>query len=140
MLVFGRRESEEQLVTEAGRLRALAIDIERILQGVEPQAMAGEEPAPVLDRWFLEVHIFDRATTGPKPKLAKALGATYHVGDFGGLRPDVVIECTGAGQVVLEAVRAAAIGGIACLAGISSGGHRFSLDIAAMNRKNMRAA
>jgi threonine dehydrogenase-like Zn-dependent dehydrogenase len=83
----------------------------------------------------LEVHIFDRATEGPKPKLAAALGATYHVGDFGGLRPDVVIECTGAGQVVLEAVRAAAIGGIACLAGISSGGHRFSLDIAAMNKE-----
>lgn len=53
MLVFGRRESEGQLVTEAGRLRALAIDIERILQGVEPQAMAGEGPAPILDRWFL---------------------------------------------------------------------------------------
>ena len=83
----------------------------------------------------LDVHLFDRATTGPKPELARSLGATYHVGDFGGLRPDVVIECTGAGQVVLDAVKATAIGGIACLAGISSGGHRFDLDVAAMNKE-----
>lgn len=83
----------------------------------------------------LEVHVFDRATAGPKPELTRQLGGTYHVGDFGGLRPDIVIECTGVGQVVLDAVKAAAIGGIVCLAGISSGGHNFDLDIAAMNKQ-----
>src|SRR5262249_22745103 len=43
-----------------------------------------------------ELHILDRMEKGPKPDLARELGATYHVGGFEGLRPDVVIECTGA--------------------------------------------
>ena len=54
MLVFGRdTRADELLATEMARLRALLADMERILQGVTPQAMAGEEPAPVLDRWFV---------------------------------------------------------------------------------------
>ena len=82
----------------------------------------------------LDVHIFDRATAGPKPELTRALGATYHTGDFGGLRPDVVIECTGAGAVVLNAINASAIGGIVCLAGIGPDGPPSSLDVARLNR------
>jgi threonine dehydrogenase-like Zn-dependent dehydrogenase len=83
----------------------------------------------------LDVHIFDRAAAGPKLDLTRGLGATYHTGDFGGLRPDVVIECTGAGKVVLDAIDASAIGGIVCLAGIGPDGHPSSLDLAALNRK-----
>ncbi|HUI94414.1 MAG TPA: alcohol dehydrogenase catalytic domain-containing protein, partial [Xanthobacteraceae bacterium] len=49
----------------------------------------------------LQMHVFDRAQSGAKPELARALGATYHTGDLGALCPDIVIECTGAGSVVL---------------------------------------
>lgn len=53
MLVFGRRENEDELATEVERLRSLAVDIERILEGVPPKAIASEEGVPFLDRWFL---------------------------------------------------------------------------------------
>jgi threonine dehydrogenase-like Zn-dependent dehydrogenase len=41
----------------------------------------------------LEVHVLDRVTSGPKPDLVKALGATYHstnVADVG-FEPDIII-------------------------------------------------
>jgi glucose 1-dehydrogenase len=82
----------------------------------------------------LEVHVLDRTETGPKPKLVRELGATYHVGDLGKLAPDVVIECTGAGSVVLDALSRASPDGIVCLAGVSSGGHKIDLDIGDLNR------
>ena len=82
----------------------------------------------------LELHILDRNTRGPKPDLARALGATYHDGDLGKLAPDVVIECTGAGEVVLDAMRRTAPQGIVCLAGVSSGGHKLKFDVGDLNR------
>jgi threonine dehydrogenase-like Zn-dependent dehydrogenase len=82
----------------------------------------------------LDVHIFDRAESGPKPKLAFALGATYHVGSLGDVDPDVVIECTGAGSVILDVVGRTAADGIVCLAGVSSGGHKIRFDIGDLNR------
>jgi len=80
------------------------------------------------------LHILDRNTRGPKPDLARALGATYHDGDLGKLAPDVVIECTGAGEVVLDAMRRTAPQGIVCLAGVSSGGHKLKFDVGDLNR------
>lgn len=82
----------------------------------------------------LDVHILDRVTGGPKPQLARDLGAVYHVGDLGALAPDVVIECTGADNVVMDALRRAAPQGIVCLAGVSSGGHKLSFDVGDLNR------
>jgi glucose 1-dehydrogenase len=82
-----------------------------------------------------EMHVFDRARDGTKPALARALGATYHVGDFGGVKPDIVIECTGAGTVVLDAIRNTAANGVVCLAGVSSGGHKLRFDIGDLNRE-----
>jgi len=82
-----------------------------------------------------ELHVFDRATDGPKPDLARALGATYHIGDLGTLKPDVVIECTGAGTVVLDVLRHTAPDGIVCLTGVSSGGRTIKLDIGGLNRE-----
>jgi glucose 1-dehydrogenase len=82
----------------------------------------------------LEVHVFDRAQSGPKPELVRALGATYHTGSLGDLRPDVVIECTGAASVILDVVGRTAAGGIVCLAGVSSGGHKIRFDIGDLNR------
>ena len=82
----------------------------------------------------LELHILDRNTRGPKPDLARALGASYYSGDLGKLAPDVVIECTGAGEVVLDAMRRTAPQGIVCLAGVSSGGHKLKFDVGDLNR------
>ena len=80
------------------------------------------------------MHVLDRARDGAKPELVRALGATYHVGDLGALKPDVVIECTGAGSVVLDVIGRTAPDGIVCLAGVSSGGHKISFDIGDLNR------
>jgi threonine dehydrogenase-like Zn-dependent dehydrogenase len=82
----------------------------------------------------LEMHVLDRVDKGPKPDLVRALDATYHVGDLGKLAPDIVIECTGAGSVVLDAMGRTAPGGIVCLAGVSSGGHKIDFDIGDLNR------
>jgi threonine dehydrogenase-like Zn-dependent dehydrogenase len=72
----------------------------------------------------MEVHVLDQTPTGPKPEAARALGATYHacsVADVG-FEPDVILECTGAGQVISEAISAIGANGVVCLAGIGSGG------------------
>ncbi len=53
----------------------------------------------------LEVHVLDRVGSGPKPEIVRALGATYHTSfDRLGFEPDVVVECTGVGQVIADAV------------------------------------
>jgi glucose 1-dehydrogenase len=55
----------------------------------------------------MDVHVLDRVETGPKPDLVRALGATYHSGrvlDLG-FEPDVIVECTGVGSVLGDAVQ-----------------------------------
>ena len=72
----------------------------------------------------VDVHVLDRVESGPKPELVRALGATYHTGAVAniGFEPDVIIECTGVGQVIVDAIRGVAAGGIVCLTGVGSGG------------------
>ncbi|MGC4803855.1 glucose 1-dehydrogenase [Micromonospora sp. DT233] len=83
------------------------------------------------------VHVLDLATSGPKPELVRALGATYHSGSIGqvDLAPDVVVECTGAPTVVLDAMRKAGPDGIVCLTGVSSRGRTITVDAGALNRE-----
>jgi threonine dehydrogenase-like Zn-dependent dehydrogenase len=81
----------------------------------------------------LEVHVYDRNRTGPKPQLARALGARYHVA-FPAMEFDIVIECTGAPAVIAQAVAASAPGGIVCLTGLGGRRHVASLDVAALNQ------
>ena len=85
----------------------------------------------------IEVHVFDRAVSGIKPQLVRDLPAIYHPGitDFGAIRPDIVIECTGAGPVIVDSVEHSAPGGIVCLAGLSGGGHTIDLDVSLLNRE-----
>ena len=70
-----------------------------------------------------DVHVLDRATGGPKPRLVTDLGATYHTGTVSdlGLRPDIVIDCTAARPLIQQAVAAVSPGGIVCMTGIGSG-------------------
>jgi glucose 1-dehydrogenase len=85
----------------------------------------------------LEVHVLDRTTTGPKPALVADLGATYHTGPVAGAVPsaDVIVECTGAAEVVLDAIVKAGPDGIVCLVGVSSAGRRLTIDAGALNRE-----
>ena len=69
----------------------------------------------------LETHVLDRATGGPKPRLVSDLGAEYHTTPVAqlALSPDIVVECTGVGDVVVGAVHLAAPGAVIALTGIS---------------------
>jgi threonine dehydrogenase-like Zn-dependent dehydrogenase len=72
----------------------------------------------------LEVHVLDQTETGPKPELVRALGATYHTRSVAnvGFEPDVILECTGVGQVIAESILAIGASGVVCLAGVGHGG------------------
>jgi len=72
----------------------------------------------------LDVHVLDRNTTGPKPEIVRALGATYHSCTVSalGFEPDVIIECTGVGSVISESIQCVSSGGIVCLTGVGHGG------------------
>ena len=84
----------------------------------------------------LDVHVLDQVHTGLKPQLVAALGATYHTGSVEGIgdAPDVVIECTGVGSLVFDAMEHVAPGGVVCLTGVSSGGRSIDVDAGLLNR------
>jgi len=84
----------------------------------------------------LETHVLDRVTDGVKPQLVADLGATYHHGSIAdaAVDADVVIECTGVAQLVLDAMVNNAADGIVCLTGVSSGGRTFDVDAGLLNR------
>jgi threonine dehydrogenase-like Zn-dependent dehydrogenase len=85
----------------------------------------------------LEVHVLDRVAEGPKPRLVRALGATYHTGDVHGAGPppDVIMECTGVDSVVFGAMDAVRANGVVCLTGVSSGAHVMSsVNLGKLNR------
>jgi threonine dehydrogenase-like Zn-dependent dehydrogenase len=72
----------------------------------------------------LDVHVLDRNETGPKPELVRALGGTYHTSSVAnvGFEPDVILECTGVGQVIAESMLAVGASGVVCLTGVGHGG------------------
>ena len=82
-----------------------------------------------------DVHVIDRIESGPKPQLVRDMGATYHTGSMLDLpfQPDAIVECTGVGFVITDAVQKVGSGGIVCLTGIGVGGHasRAVADVAA---------
>ena len=71
-----------------------------------------------------QVHVFNRVAAGRKPDLVAALGATYHHGPVSrlDLRPDVVLECSGAGELVPELAGRLAQAGVMCLIGTRPAG------------------
>jgi threonine dehydrogenase-like Zn-dependent dehydrogenase len=85
----------------------------------------------------LEVHVLDRVTSGPKPGLAADLGATYHTGTLADAvgHADVVVECTGVGDLVLDAIDKTGPDGIVCLTGVSPTGRTLTIDAGALNRE-----
>lgn len=83
----------------------------------------------------LDVHVLDRAETGPKPQLVRDLGATYHTGSVLDLdfNPDIIVECTGVSSVIADSLKKVNAGGIICLTGVGQGGaaERSTADMAA---------
>jgi threonine dehydrogenase-like Zn-dependent dehydrogenase len=87
----------------------------------------------------LEVHVLDRVKDGPKPDLVRDLGATYHTSDIATIaaraRPDVIVEATGATQLIFDAMDQSAAAGVVCLTGVSPVGRRLTIDVGALNRE-----
>ena len=86
----------------------------------------------------LQVHVYDRHDKGPKPSLANDLGAVYHTGSLPdvirNVRPDILLECTGAPPLIVDAMGAAVPDGIVCLTGVSDCGHAIDVDFGSLNR------
>ena len=83
-----------------------------------------------------DVHVLDRVSDGPKPELVRALGGTY-LTDLGelGVVPDVVIEATGAGQLVFDCASLLPPAGVMCLAGIHPGPATVDVQLDALVRQ-----
>jgi threonine dehydrogenase-like Zn-dependent dehydrogenase len=84
----------------------------------------------------LEVHVIDQMESGLKPDLVRALGAQYHTGAISDAceEPDAIIECTGVGSLVFDAMEHIGPGGVVCLTGVSSGGRALDIDAGTLNR------
>jgi threonine dehydrogenase-like Zn-dependent dehydrogenase len=83
-----------------------------------------------------DVHVLDRAYDGLKPELVRELGGTY-LTDLDDLTvvPDVVIEATGAGQVVFDSAKLLAPAGVMCLTGISLDPATIDVQLDALTRQ-----
>jgi glucose 1-dehydrogenase len=105
----------------AMRARAFWVPRQVLVTGAGPIGMLA---ALVGIQNGLDVHVLDRVSEGAKPQLVHALGATYHSGAISDLRfePDVVIECTGVGPVIVDSILKVGAGGVVCLTGVGSGG------------------
>jgi glucose 1-dehydrogenase len=84
----------------------------------------------------LDVHVLDHHEHGAKRELVRRLGGRYHVGTLADVRlkPDVLMECSGAPSVVRDVLGNTAASGIVCLVGITEPGYDFDVDLGALNR------
>ncbi len=84
-----------------------------------------------------QTYVLDRVTEGRKPEMVRRLGATYfHSGDLGeaAAEADIVIECTGYVQMLLEAGPQHVRHRIICLTGVSAAGAEAAVDPGLLNR------
>jgi len=82
-------------------------------------------------------YVLDLVTGGRKPEMVRRLGATYiQPGELGDAAADadIVIECTGHVEMLLEAGRQHARQRIICLTGVSAAGAESSVDPGLLNR------
>ncbi len=84
----------------------------------------------------LETHVVDIVEGGLKAQLVEEIGATYHSTPVAELpvQPEVVIECTGVGEVIAAVVRGAAHNAVVALAGISGRKRTIELNLDAANK------
>jgi glucose 1-dehydrogenase len=84
-----------------------------------------------------ETYVLDRVTEGRKPEMVRRLGATYfHSADLGkaAAEADIVIECTGYVQMLLEVGPQQVRHRITCLTGVSAAGPAATVDPGLLNR------
>ena len=84
-----------------------------------------------------QTYVLDRFTEGRKPEMVRRLGATYvHRGDLieAAAAADIVIECTGHVQMLLEAGPRNVRYRITCLTGVSAAGDEATVDPGLLNR------
>jgi threonine dehydrogenase-like Zn-dependent dehydrogenase len=82
-------------------------------------------------------YVLDRVTEGRKPEMVRRLGAEYvHSGDVqdAAAEADVIIECTGYVQMLLEAGKRRVRHRIICLTGVSAVGEESTVDPGLLNR------
>jgi threonine dehydrogenase-like Zn-dependent dehydrogenase len=82
-------------------------------------------------------YVLDPATEGRKPDMVRRLGASYiHHGELAETagEVDIVIECTGYIQMLLEAGPQHVRHRIICLTGVSAAGAEFTVDPGLLNR------
>jgi threonine dehydrogenase-like Zn-dependent dehydrogenase len=84
----------------------------------------------------LEVHVLDHQESLKKRDIVQRLGASYHIESLADLhlKPDILMECTGAASVVRDVLGRTASGGIVCLVGVTAPGQDFDIDVGALNR------
>jgi threonine dehydrogenase-like Zn-dependent dehydrogenase len=84
-----------------------------------------------------QTYVLDLVTEGRKPEMVRRLGATYfHSGELGeaASEADIVIECTGHVQMLLEAGPQHVRHRIMCLTGVSAAGTEAIVDPGLLNR------
>jgi threonine dehydrogenase-like Zn-dependent dehydrogenase len=84
-----------------------------------------------------QTYVLDRVTEGRKPEMVRRLGATYvPSGDLGeaAAEADIIIECTGYVQMLLEAGPRNVRHRITCLTGVSAAGAEAAVDPGLLNR------
>lgn len=84
-----------------------------------------------------DVHVVDRVTDGPKPQLVADLGATYRAAAVAAVAgsADIVLECTGVPEVVVDVLSNTAPDATICMTGVSSGGRTLRFDAGEVNRE-----
>jgi threonine dehydrogenase-like Zn-dependent dehydrogenase len=84
----------------------------------------------------LKVHLLDRNSHAEKQKLIEEIGGVYQTGGVevvDRVKPDILMECTGAPSLIAAILGRTAPTGITCLVGVTAPGHEFKLDIGAIN-------
>ena len=84
-----------------------------------------------------DTYVLDLVTEGRKPEMVRWLGATYfHSGDLGeaAAEADIVIECTGFVQMLLEVGPQHVRYRIICLTGVSAAGGESTVNPGLLNR------
>jgi glucose 1-dehydrogenase len=83
----------------------------------------------------LDVHVLDHHDSVEKRAIVRELGGTFHLEKLTDtLKPDILMECTGAPSVVRDALGRTAPAGIVCLVGVSAPGHDLDVDVGSLNR------
>jgi threonine dehydrogenase-like Zn-dependent dehydrogenase len=84
-----------------------------------------------------QTYVLDQVTEGRRPEMVGRLGATYVPRtnlDSAAAAADIVIECTGFAQMLLEAGQHEIHNRITCLTGVSAAGAQFTVDPGLLNR------